>query len=71
MIMVYFIGIQPTRHYLEEHAKQVSWEKVVEIIFTTKSHKRKKDKFVIEKDGYYILYKIENKILYVINAKKK
>ena len=68
--MVYFTDIQPTEHYLEEHEKDVPWDKVVEIIFKTKNPRKKEDKFEIEQDGYYILFKIENNILYVINAKK-
>jgi len=68
--MVYFIDIRPTDHYLEEHEKDVPWEKVVEIIFGTKNPKKKGEKFEIEKEGYYILFEIKNNILYVINAKK-
>lgn len=68
--MVYFTDIQPTKHYLEEHEKDVPWDKVIEIIFTTKNPRKNRDKFEIEKDGYYILFKIENNVLYVINAKK-
>ena len=30
--MVYFTGIEPTEHYLEFHADDVPWEKVVELI---------------------------------------
>ena len=69
--MVYFKDIQPTQHYLDEHSKEVPWDKVVEIIFSTKDPQKRENKFQIEKDGYYILFKIENKILYVINAKKQ
>lgn len=68
--MVYFIDIEPTDHYLKEHIKDVPWDKVVEIIFSTKNPRKKGNKFEIEKDGYYILFEIKNKILYVINAKK-
>ena len=68
--MVYFTDIKPTDHYLKEHERNVSWDKVVEIIFSTKNPRKKGDKFEIEKDGYYILFEIENNILYVINAKK-
>ncbi len=68
--MVYFTDIQPTEHYLENHAKDVPWYKVVEIIFTTKNPRKKGNKFEIEKDGYYILFEIKNNVLYVINAKK-
>ena len=69
--MVYFTDIEPTEHYLEYHEKEVPWHKVVEIILTTKNPRKKGNKFEIEKDGYYILFKIENKTLYVINAKKQ
>lgn len=68
--MVYFTDIQPTSHYIKEHAKDVPWDKVVEIIFNTKNPRKKDDKFEIEKGGYYILFEIKNNVLYVINAKK-
>ena len=68
--MVYFTGIEPTEHYTKEHEKDVPWDKVVEIIFSTKNPRKKGDKFEIEKDGYYILFEIKDAILYVINAKK-
>ena len=68
--MVYFTSVQPTAHYLEEHAREVPWDKVVEIIFSTKNPRKKGGKFEIEKDGYYLLFEIKNKVLYVINAKK-
>lgn len=68
--MVYFTDIQPTEHYLEEHEQDVPWPKVVEIILTTKNPRKKGDKFEIEKDGYYLLFKVEQSVLYVINAKQ-
>ena len=68
--MVYFTDIQPTKHYLEEHAEDVPWDKVVELIFTIKNPRKKGNKFEIEKDGYYLLFEINNTILYVINAKR-
>ena len=68
--MVYFNDIRPTDHYLEEHTKQVPWNKVVEIILATKNPRKKENKFEIEKEGYYILFEIKDNILYVINAKK-
>ena len=69
--MVYFTDIKPTIHYLEYHAKDVPWYKVVEIILTTKNPRKKGNKFEIEKDNYYILFEIKEKVLYVINAKKQ
>jgi len=69
--MVYFTRIEPTEHYLENHEKNVSWDKVVEIILKTKNPKKKEDKFEIEDNDYYILFEIKNNILCVINAKKE
>ncbi|MDO8740529.1 MAG: hypothetical protein Q7J54_03055 [Candidatus Woesearchaeota archaeon] len=69
--MVYFTDIEPTDHYLEEHEKDVPWDKVVEIIFTTKNPRKKGYNYEIEKDGYYILFEMKDNILYVINAKKE
>jgi len=68
--MVYFTKIETTEHYLKEHEKDVPWDKVVEIIFSTKSPRKKGDKYEIEKDGYYLLFEIKDNILYVINAKR-
>ena len=68
--MVHFTEIQKTDHYIQEHEKDVPWDKVVKIIFTTKDPRKKGDKFEIEKDGYYVLFEIKNTVLYVINAKK-
>jgi len=67
--MVYFSRIEPTAHYQEEHEHSVPWDKVVEIIFSTKNPKKKGDKFEIEREGYYLLFKIKYGVLYVINAK--
>jgi hypothetical protein len=69
--MVYFASIQPTDHYLTVHQKDVPWDKVVEIIFSTKNPRKKEDKFEIETDKYYLLFKIENHVLFVINAKRR
>lgn len=70
--MVYFEEIKKTKHYEEEHEQEVPWSEVIEIIFkSSKSIKKKGNKYEIETDKYYILMKLKNKILYVINAKRK
>jgi hypothetical protein len=69
--MVYFTSIQPTEHYLNEHQNDVPWDKVIEILLSTKNPRKKEDKFEIEREDYYLLFKIENNILFVINAKRK
>ena len=70
--MTYFTSIKKTKHYQEEHEQQVPWSEVVEVIFkSSKNIKKKEDKYEIETDKYYILMELKNKVLYVINAKRK
>ena len=70
--MVYFTAIKKTKHYEENHERYVPWSKVIEIIFKSSKNMKKKDyKYEIETDGYYILMELKNKVLYVINAKRK
>ncbi len=68
--LIVFDAIKPSRHYLKCH-RDVSWPDIIEEIFKTKSKRRKQDRFEIESDKYYILCKLKNKILWVINAKPK
>ena len=68
--MVYFTDIKPSEHYLENHAQNVSFDKVVEIIFKTKNPRKKGTKFEIEDGDYYILFEIKDNVLYIINAKR-
>jgi IS5 family transposase len=70
VVWILFKSIKPTRHYLEEHSKEVPWHKVIEIILTAKNPRLKNGKYEIEKNGYYVLFEVKNKILYIINAKK-
>lgn len=67
--MVYFKDIQPTKHYLEHHEKEVAWSVVVEMILVTKNPRKKGNKFEIVTKKHYLLFEIQNKTLYVINAK--
>ena len=53
-----------------EHAKDVPWHVVAELILQTKNPRKKGDKFEIKRDGYYLLFQIKDGTLYVINAKK-
>jgi hypothetical protein len=67
--MVYFTEIIATKHYLEEHSNVVPWEKVVELIFTTKNPRKNGDSYIIERSGYYVVFSVNENILRVINAK--
>ena len=69
--MVHFKSIKKSLHYVIYHEKQFPWSKVVEIILSTKNVRRKEDKLEIETSRYHILCKLENKALWVINAKWK
>ena len=70
--MVYFTAIKKTKHYEENHEHDIPWREVVEIIFkSSKDIKKKGNKYEIETDNYYVLMELLDKILYVINAKRR
>jgi len=69
--MVYFKSIKKTLHYTIHHEKNFPWSKVIEIILTTKNMRKKNDKIEIETDKHYILCRLENNTLWIINAKYK
>ena len=68
--MVYFTDIQPTEHYTQEHKREVPWPKVVEIILTTKNPRKKGENFEIKSEGYYLLFRVKDNTLFVVNAKR-
>ncbi len=70
-LTVYFTSIRATRHYEEEHAKDVPWHTVIQIILTTKNPRKKGDVYEIETATHYVLFTIEKGTLSVINAKVK
>ncbi len=65
---MHFKEIKPTEHYLEHHSN-IPWYKVVEVILTSKQRRKKGDKIVIKKDNNYVLCRLKDKTLWVINAK--
>jgi len=69
--MVHFNEIVPTRHYLEEHQDDLPWHEVVSLIMTIKNPRKKGDKYEIDDGHHYLLFKIEEGKLKVINAKRK
>jgi|TARA_B100001971_G_C18121314_1_gene499578 c-di-AMP phosphodiesterase-like protein len=66
---MHFRSIRKTNHYREHHEKDVPWSEVIEAILTTKNPRKKENKIEIKNNKYYILCKLENNILWVINAK--
>ena len=69
--MVYFTSIRKTLHYKIYHEKNFPWSKVIEIILSTKNMRKKQENIEIETSDHYILCKLENKILWMINNKYK
>ena len=70
--MVYFTNIKKTEHYEDNHEQDVPWSEVVEVIFKSSKYIKKKEvKYEIENDKYYILMELKDKVLYVINAKRR
>ncbi len=70
--MVYFTGIRKTKHYKENHERDVPMFEVIKIIKENPKNIRKKGtKFVIDDKNVYILFKIKDNTLYIINAKRK
>lgn len=69
--MVRFTSIRKTAHYILHHERNFPWSKVIEIIMTTKNIRKKRDTLEIETSDNYLLCRLENHILYVINAKHK
>ena len=70
--MVYFTSIKKTEHYIKEHEHDIPWNEVIEIIFkSSKNIKKKGNKYEIETGQYYVLMELKNKVLYVINAKRR
>lgn len=69
--MVYFQYIRKTGHYREYHEKEVPWREVVEAIFTIKNPRKNGDVFEIDNDRIYVIFKVEEGVLSVINAKRK
>ncbi|MFH1073433.1 MAG: hypothetical protein V1743_08450 [Nanoarchaeota archaeon] len=68
---MYWKEIRRSRHFEEYHKGTLAWSDVVRLIHLIKSKRKKGDKIEIEDDRFYILCRLEDDILYVINVKKK
>ncbi len=68
---MYFKAIRRTKHYIENHEREVPWNEVYTIVYKAAKYMRKKgDKIEIEFEGYYFLCEMKEGYLYVINAKR-
>jgi len=68
---MYWEEIRRSDHFEKYHKGALAWSDIVRLIYIMKSKRRKGDKIEIEDDRFYILCELKDKILYVINVKKK
>jgi len=68
---MYWEEIKRSDHFEKHHKGTLAWSDIVRLIYTIKNKRRKEDKIEIEDDKFYILCKLKNKVLYVINVKRK
>ena len=63
--------VRRSDHFEKYHKGALVWSDVVRLVYTIKNKRKKGDKIQIENDRFYILCELKDKILYVINVKKK
>ena len=63
--------IRKSEHFEKYHKGTLAWSNVVRLIYTIKNKRKKGDKIEIEDKKFYILCELKDKILYVINVKRK
>ena len=63
--------IRRSDHFEKYHKGALAWSDVVRLVYTIKNKRKKGDKIQIENDRFYILCELKDKILYVINVKRK
>ena len=68
---MYWKEIRRSDHFEKYHKGALAWSDIVRLIYIMKSKRKKGDKIEIEDDRFYILCELKDKILYVINVKKK
>ena len=68
---MYWKEIRRSEHYEQYHKGTLAWTEVVHLIYVIKNKRKKGDKIEIEDGKFYILCELKNKILYVINVKRK
>ncbi|MFH1053617.1 MAG: hypothetical protein V1740_04350 [Candidatus Woesearchaeota archaeon] len=63
--------IRRSEHFELYHKGTLAWNEVIRLIYIIKNKRKKGDKIEIEDDKFYILCELKDKILYVINVKRK
>jgi len=68
---MFWTEIRRSEHFEAYHKGALPWSDVIRLIHVIKNKRKKGDKIEIEDDKIYILCEIRDKILYVINVKRK
>ena len=68
---MYWEEIRPSEHFEEYHKGILAWGEVIRLLYTIKNKRKKGNKIEIEDDKFYILCELKDRILYVINVKRK
>ncbi len=68
---MYWEEIRRSEHFKLYHKGTLAWSEVIRSIYAIKNKRKKGDKIEIEDDKFYILCELKDKILYVINVKRK
>ena len=68
---MYWKEIKRSRHFEEYHKGVLAWSEVVKLIYEIKNKRKKGGKVQIDNKKFYVLCELEDKVLYVINVKKK
>jgi len=68
---MYWKEIRRSEHFDACHKGTLAWNEVIRLIYVIKNKRKKGDNIEIENNKFYILCKLENKILYVINVKRR
>ena len=68
---MYWEEIRRSEHFELHHKGTLPWNEVIHLIYVIKNKRKKGDKIEIEDNKFYILCELKDKILYVINVKRK
>lgn len=68
---MYWEEIKRSQHFEEYHKETLAWSDVIRLIYEIKSKRKKGDKIEIEDARFYILCELKERVLYVINVKRK
>jgi hypothetical protein len=71
VVDMYFKAIKRSKHFEKYHNGTLAWSEVISLIWIIKNKRRKGNRIEIEDDRFYILCELKNKVLYVINVKRK